>query len=74
MEFSTSVTTQLSQQGESNRKMKSKESTDLAYEKAFEKILDCINSLHGFLAKKSFSLFKAERKGSENLKRLGVFA
>lgn len=68
MEFSTSVTTQLSQQGESNRKMKSKESSDLAYEKAFEKILDCINSLHGFLAKKSSSLFKAERKGSENLR------
>lgn len=49
MEFSTSVTTQLSQQGESTRKMKSKESSDLTYEKAFEKILDCINSLHGLL-------------------------
>ena len=49
MEYSTSVTTQLSQQGESNRKMKSKESSDLTYEKTFEKILDWINSLHGLL-------------------------
>ena len=42
MDFSTSVTTQLFQQGESNRKRKSAESSDLTYEKAFEKILDCI--------------------------------
>ena len=65
MEYSTSVTTQLSQQGESNRKMKSKESSDLAYEKAFEKILDCINTLHGLLAKKSFSRLRQREKGAK---------
>ena len=49
MEFSTSVTTRLSQQGESYRKMKSKESSDLTYEKSFEEIIDCINSPYGLL-------------------------
>lgn len=77
MEFSTSVTSQLSQQGESNRKMKSKDCSDLAYEKAFEKILDCINSLHGLLYKYSpkhhFPRLRQREKGGKIYGAFGGF-